>query len=836
MKKLLLSLFLPMGALAQPTFTPVTIPAHTQNEHHGVAISNTANVNVLLTDHSRNGHKIFSWNGTSLDAPSEISPGTGALRATGTTYGFIIDDLSGQFGAAAFDENGSFLGFPCAPSGATQFTASRGEINAFGDFDGDGSDDCAASDGSIYSWPARTLLASGLGRGYAVGQYAGGPELDLFTATGVYIQQPDGTFTLMAAQPGIVGDLFTAVSLDFDGDGDSDLVQGPGGGTVQVWRNDGTSWTNVSAGSGINITHTNFPYGNYHELLTTDIDNDGCDDYLNSFDYRVMLSNCDGTFTLTHTLDSYVPGPATAKVSATFGDLDGDGDDDVCWSQAGLLECALIEANSAPPPPAPIAGAVPPIVEGTRHLFANKQLFGPMDYINQRTLALNDLNTWMYDRVQALYEYYLTTGDETVHTEALASAQEYALHYDRAGGNAGFPGCRGGWSFAGVNKCDRKFTYGSALWYAYVIDGVVLFDPELLEDLRAYAMGPAWEAAQLLDDVGDRISFPTTERNMGYSLMLLGHVEALARRAAVGIPADSVEYLNVANTARQNIEDSIEWFFDWQADDVWGCWAHSYRAHETIGTPYGGPDDDITCSPWQSGILTGAMLRIWFVNNIKQQTCGPQNDQWCIPIMLVKFAQFLEDYAYFDDSYARVPFDGRTGIIQVNDTVTFGGGTVGIIEAADVGSTGQLIVTVQSGSSPSDNETITTSSGGAALVNGTTLRPGSWRHPWDDSDQMARYLSLPLDLLREGSVQNNEGFNVNVHNPETQCQTALGYHFSDLGGATAAQKQAFLNRYNTMQAFYNLRAGNDDMASLTNPTRMFAWQHAHFASCEWLVQ
>lgn len=738
-------------ASAQVTFTEITVPTHAQKEVHGVGISKTDPVAILLTDHSRNGHYIFPVTNGTIGSPTTINPGYGALQATGTQYGFMIDDLSGSFGATSYDETGTFIDWT---AGTTQFNSGRCEPAAVADYNGDGNDDCAASDGAIYSNNTATTLATGLGRGWAAGQFGGDSRVDVFTSSGLWIQQSDGSFVLDGNGPTVVSDIFSAVACDFDGDGDDDLVQGPGSGSVQVWRNDGSSWANISSGSEINITHTDFPDGNYHELLCADLDGDGNEDFLNTYDYRVMLSDGDGTFTLTYTLDNHVRGPATAKPNADFGDLNGDSIPDVCWQQEGYLKCALVGRNA---PSAPLIVVGPPITVGQRHNFINKQLSGPLNYLDERTSNLNDLNTWMYDRVQVLYEQYLATGDAVTLAEAQASAIEYLQHYNRTGTNPGFADCLGGWSFASVNKCDRKFTHASACFYRLVIDGVSACDATLLDELRAYAMGSAWDASQLLDPVGDRISFPTTERNVGYSVMMLGHVEATARRAG---------FNTVADAALANINQVVEWLYDWQTADSYGGWMHSYKAHETIGTPYGGADDDLMFSPWQSAILTGALWRIWSVNNIKAKTCGPADDQWCIPTMLVRHAEGLENYGYID----------------------------------------------------------------CAVVNCT------WRHPWNQSQQIAWYIAMPLDSARQTTVMDNEGFYADTHIPEIACSTALGYYFSDLVGASAADKQSYLDRWNALLPFFNLSGTDEDMASITSPTRIVGWMHSHNPSCEFLIE
>jgi hypothetical protein len=286
---------------------------------------------------------------------------------------------------------------------------------------------------------------------------------------------------------------------------------------------------------------------------------------------------------------------------------------------------AAIFADSFELPPGAL-NLSPPLSQqpSARLTFMNQQ----MDWY--KTSRYGDLNTWLYDRVQVLYELYLRTRDESVHAEATKSAKEYVKHYTNVGSDPDYSDCNPGWSYAGVDRCDVKYTYASACWYRLKVDGVDACSKDLLGRLHRYFMSYGWNAAKLLDTgISNPKTFEVTERNMGYQLMGLIYVNKVAREQG---------YADLTTATGNDIRAVIKWLYDWQAKYAYGGWMHSYNGHE-------GDDakpDYLIFSPWQSAILTGALWRAWDAG-FTTDTCGTKK---CIPEMMVKFAQAMEDYGW----------------------------------------------------------------------------------------------------------------------------------------------------------------------------------------------
>lgn len=262
-----------------------------------------------------------------------------------------------------------------------------------------------------------------------------------------------------------------------------------------------------------------------------------------------------------------------------------------------------------------------------------------LTFMNQQTdwyldKPYDDLNTWLYDRVQVLYELYLRTKDEKIHAEAIKSAEEYVKHYTNDGTEPDWGDCNPGWSLPGigVNKCDTKYTYASACWYLLKVDGVDACNENLLGRLSRYFMSYGWNASQLLDaDIANPATFKTTERNMGYQFMGLIYVNKVAKEKG---------YTALAESTASDIRAVIKWLYEWQAKYAYGGWMHSFNGHEGAAKD----PDMLIFSPWQSAILTGALWRAWDAGFVTD-TCGQSNEK-CIPSMLVKYAQAMEDYGW----------------------------------------------------------------------------------------------------------------------------------------------------------------------------------------------
>ena len=127
----------------------------------------------------------------------------------------------------------------------------------------------------------------------------------------------DGTFTNVAAQMNLADyqQTWSGAWADFDNDGDLDVMVGASsfsGGGHKLMRNDGTTFTNITAGSGFDI-YT----GTSIEFIARDFDNDGYVDVLGGG--YLMMNNGDMTFTMTQV--PFQNGPT--------GDLNNDGFVDV---------------------------------------------------------------------------------------------------------------------------------------------------------------------------------------------------------------------------------------------------------------------------------------------------------------------------------------------------------------------------------------------------------------------------------------------------------------------------------------------------------------------------
>ncbi len=128
----------------------------------------------------------------------------------------------------------------------------------------------------------------------------------------------DGTFTNVATTSNFLADYHQSWSsawADFDNDGDLDVLIGASsfsGGGHKLLRNDGNTFTNVTAGSGFDLFN-----GTSIEFIARDFDNDGYVDVLGGG--ALMVNNGDMTFSMANV--PFDNGPT--------GDLNNDGFVDV---------------------------------------------------------------------------------------------------------------------------------------------------------------------------------------------------------------------------------------------------------------------------------------------------------------------------------------------------------------------------------------------------------------------------------------------------------------------------------------------------------------------------
>ncbi|MCB0792581.1 MAG: VCBS repeat-containing protein [Flavobacteriales bacterium] len=145
-------------------------------------------------------------------------------------------------------------------------------------------------------------------------------QIDMFIAkcgsdpvNQLYHNNGNGTFTLISPSLNMADNVQTWSSAwgDFDNDGDMDALVGAsslGNGGHKLMRNDGTTFTNVSPGSGFDAFN-----GTSIEWITRDFDNDGYLDVLGGG--KLMLNNGDMTFTQS----------TVTPTNGPTGDLNNDG-------------------------------------------------------------------------------------------------------------------------------------------------------------------------------------------------------------------------------------------------------------------------------------------------------------------------------------------------------------------------------------------------------------------------------------------------------------------------------------------------------------------------------
>ncbi|MCB1055751.1 MAG: CRTAC1 family protein, partial [Acidobacteria bacterium] len=291
---------------------------------------------------------------------------------------------------------------------------------AFADYDGDGDLDLYVGHEALAPdlYPSRLYRNDGerftdvtesagvanlrFAKGVAWGDYDGDGDPDLYVSNfgpnRLYRNEGDGTFTDVAEQAGVTepkGNSFATWFFDFDQDGDEDLLvadyNGPGvkvaawlfgvpveDGQPLVYRNDGGRFTEVSRAMGLD--EPMLPMGSSFG----DFDNDGYPDlYIGTGDPEfesqfpnMALRNDGGRRWVDVTADLGL-GHLQKGHAVAFGDVDGDGDQDIFEQLGGFYPGdafgnALFE-NPGPAPGSPRPHWLTLRLEGVK---ANRDAFG----------------------------------------------------------------------------------------------------------------------------------------------------------------------------------------------------------------------------------------------------------------------------------------------------------------------------------------------------------------------------------------------------------------------------------------------------------------------------
>lgn len=290
---ILIAIVFAAGVHAQQVFTEVSASLGISGQTglgHAVGwcdIDNDGDLDVALSNQDGSGFWLYRNNGanfTNITSSAGLG-GLGAYRilwgeVTGDDYTDLILDWGSSQKLFGNDGYGTFTDLTSG-SGLT------GNPVCIADFDNDGSSDVLTLTGSGCS----VLLNSG-----------------------------SGTFTAQAAG---TGTWWCAVCLDYDQDGDQDIYLGTYGSSDPnaLLRNDGSSFTDVTAAAGVvfggsttGITVGDYNNDGYLDLYLANYSSPGC---------KLFENDGDGTFTDV-TAAAGVTGQTDTRTSA-FTDYNNDG-------------------------------------------------------------------------------------------------------------------------------------------------------------------------------------------------------------------------------------------------------------------------------------------------------------------------------------------------------------------------------------------------------------------------------------------------------------------------------------------------------------------------------
>ncbi len=160
---------------------------------------------------------------------------------------------------------------------------------------------------------------------------------------GVFTELTDAGNPFGAFNAGAGGTYTSPEAIDFDGDGDMDLVYGENDGTIHALRNNGNGTFTELIGAGVN-PFNGFDVGSFSDMAAGDFDGDGDMDLVSGAAGGIPANNGTllyfqnnaGTFTaVTGAGNPFNTIDVGNFSSPTGGDVDGDGDIDLVVGNSG---------------------------------------------------------------------------------------------------------------------------------------------------------------------------------------------------------------------------------------------------------------------------------------------------------------------------------------------------------------------------------------------------------------------------------------------------------------------------------------------------------------------